>query len=231
VSERLLDLDGEYLNPMLNKIHKVMTKAKAKVSAKVKGGNQSVSEVSLDQDTAIATAKEAGCEIIRGNACLLLLDLDGEHALKLFEKRVIGDCSSIDSHFDGHIQQFNPNKIRSIHWRGWKSSSGMGMHVTCRLSKPLAIPVLLILQSYLGSDTKRDFLCLMRLWEGNKEPRLLFKPAGEEVHEGITKVVGAARHLAANLASVRGFERERKRLVEAREADESIFDNQDDIPF
>lgn len=158
-----------------------------------------MSEVVLDQTDAIATAEGEGLVTERFGADFLLIDLDTHYAAQCFLDHI--------EHFKQNIKDFGDLTI--VGYKCWNSKSGYGVHVVVELSYEMPLQDLLIMQSYLGSDVTRDFLSMMRLWQGQTEPRLLFRPEKEKRQRGIFTVKKLVEKLAArrltnpnNIASI-----------------------------
>lgn len=123
-----------------------------------------MSEVDLDQRSAIKSARLGGFKIIRGKPDKLLLDLDDNDAMIAFNDTlpfVLEMLESID--------------IQLVKRRQWKSKSS-GQHVVLYLSGELPVLERIALQAILGSDRKKEMYSLLRLRQGTEEPSLLFKP-------------------------------------------------------
>ena len=64
--------------------------------------------------------------------------------------------------------------------RRWQSKDG-GRHVKIRIEPGIDSAVeRCLLQAVLGSDLLRELLSLMRYWDGNPEPSMLFKPQSQQ---------------------------------------------------
>lgn len=146
-----------------------------------------MSDVVLDQTDAIAEAEANGMVVEKYGGDYILLDLDTTRGARQF----------LD-----HIENFEQNVLEFGEWQvvkytSWNSKSG-GVHVAIEMDHAKEIKDILICQSYLGSDGVRDFLSLMRVWQGNEEPRLLFRPEGNKMRPGLAEAVKLVRKLAGN---------------------------------
>ncbi len=166
-----------------------------------------MSELTLDQTGAIATAAAEGLVTERFGDDHLLIDLDTPYAAQRF-------LDYIDS-FEQNLSDFSDG-ISVVKYMCWNSKSGTGVHVVVELSDELPLPNLLIMQSYLGSDVTRDFLSMMRLWQGQEQPRLLFRPEKQKKKEGQRETFRLVKQLAG------------KRQVKCQYCTSL---NDDDVPF
>ena len=129
-----------------------------------------MSDVDLDQTKVIEEAKAAGMKVYRGRPNRLLLDLDDEYALFCYEKRfpvvqkILFENAPTQSHMD----------LREV--KRWKSRSGHGWHVLISSNIALEVTARFLLQAILGSDHMRELYSLIRLWDGQEEPSMLFRP-------------------------------------------------------
>lgn len=124
-----------------------------------------MSEIDLDQNAAIATAKGMGYTVVRSAPTLLLIDLDGISARTEFKRRLPEVQKTLR-------EQANDLIVVTT----WKSASGKGRHYILQLEKDVPVVERMLLQAILCSDWKRELLCLMRKWTGLEEPLTLFKP-------------------------------------------------------
>lgn len=125
-----------------------------------------MSELADTIESAMEVAEQRGALPMQFDEYHLMLDLDSDAAVQLFLDRYVKFCGDMAQHDRG---------VEKI-W-GWKSKS-FHFHVVIKLKIDFSVLELCIMQSYLGSDTLRDFLTLQRLWkpELGERPRLLFKP-------------------------------------------------------
>lgn len=110
-------------------------------------------------DDAIKHAESCGFEVYRGDPKTLLLDIDSGAAFKQFELN------------RDLVDQLVGIKDYTV----WNSQNSKH-HVLLKLKTPLSIEMRLFLQTYLGSDVKRELLTYKRVLEGETEPSLLFRP-------------------------------------------------------
>lgn len=113
----------------------------------------------LQIEEVIKRGEAAGCEVIRANDFLLLLDID---SAKDYET------------FTYHIALLR-NWLEVEEVDEWKSRSG-NCHIRIRLKNPLPMITRYGLQAALGSDGKRELLNYRDLAEGILEPCVLYKP-------------------------------------------------------
>lgn len=113
----------------------------------------------LDQRLAIQAARNAGCKVFKCSPKWLLLDLDSDIATETYENTL------------PIIQE----DLNVIEHRRWQSKSG-NWHVLLKLPRPLPVEQRMLLQAILGSDLMREWYSLLRVWNGCKEPSLLFEP-------------------------------------------------------
>lgn len=163
-----------------------------------------MSEVNLDQDTAIQQAVESGCTAVRCGQQTLMIDLDNYYGMQNFLQRV----NDVESDLNKH------GRLQILAWESWISKSGRGVHVLLTLDAEVAYPHdLIIIQGYLGSDLKRDFLTLMQIWHGMEDSRLLFRP---NTAKGV-KGEGAVRGMVSSM------------MIKLKPSMPEI--DEDDIPF
>lgn len=114
---------------------------------------------SIEQD--IEAAAKNGMEIIRTTPTTLLVDLDSNSHLPLFEKQfsLLKDALKLSE-----IERY-------------RSKSGTNWHIVLSCA-PLTIEKRLLFQCLLGSDRKREALGILMNADGVKNPSVLFKPVG-----------------------------------------------------
>lgn len=140
-----------------------------------------MSDVALDQEHAIAQAKEEGFKVYRGGRRRLLLDLDSEDDLFRYEQRLpkLQEILwPVSQNEDALQHDWN---VEVTEKKRWRSKSHTGWHVLLTLSRPLPLRERLLLQAILSSDPIRELYSLLRFWEGTKEPSLLFRPQKNKV--------------------------------------------------
>ncbi len=116
----------------------------------------------VDFDAAIDRAVLEGFTVIRGNPRLLLLDLDTAEDYNMYTRYKLAAKSFL--------------KFVSVD--EWVSKSGTGRHVVITVDRDLSATERILWQMFLGSDRIHEALSLTTgVWEGNKEPSILFKPA------------------------------------------------------
>ncbi len=124
-----------------------------------------MSNLNESQERAIEQAEAEGMTVVKSSPTLLLIDLDDDEADAYFMERIQLVTDALNEH----------NVILTEVSR-WPSKSGKGLHIKMKLSQPLGVITRLLLQACLGSDRLREFLSLLRKWDGCAEPSLLFKP-------------------------------------------------------
>ena len=124
-----------------------------------------MSDLNESQQDAIEQAEAEGMTVVRGSPTLLLIDLDDREALYYYDQRIERVTEALAERGVG---------LKEL--ERWYSKSGEGLHIKMKLSKPLNVSTRLLLQACLGSDRIREFLSLMRKWDGSPSPSMLFKP-------------------------------------------------------
>lgn len=150
-----------------------------------------MSDTTLDQTSAKVKAVDDGHKVIEAtdlgvnkyftSGCLML-DLDGDGVERFLEK--------IDN-FQSTVKEQLKIELLEDECQGWLSKS-KNLHVVLELDTKVVLSTLLVMQSYLGSDLTRDFLCGVRYLQGNVTPRLLFQPNVATVVKGLDSVRGLA---------------------------------------
>lgn len=108
---------------------------------------------------AVERAKERGLICVYGTEDTLLLDLDDGAVPNVVMLAKLE-------------QLLGPWEMQS-----WRSKSGTGQHVVLRFPDKKFTPAqAMVLETALGSDPFRSVLGVMRLLNGVKEPRVLFRP-------------------------------------------------------
>lgn len=120
----------------------------------------------LSRKEALAEAKRDNCSIVTGDDLHILLDLDTPD-----DEKVYADMLPLVEH---HLQ------IREE--KRWRSRNG-GLHVVLASSRPLNVRSRLVIQACLGSDLKKEFLSLVRVWKGIEQPVMLFRPNSAPVRQ------------------------------------------------
>lgn len=113
---------------------------------------------------AIAQAESDGFTVIKTSPERLLVDLDGDDRLPLF-----------DQQFELLKERFKLSEIER-----YRSKSGLGWHIVLRCA-PLKTETRLLLQACLGSDLKREALGFLMFCDGIQDPSVLFKPTVKAV--------------------------------------------------
>jgi hypothetical protein len=130
-----------------------------------------MSDVNLDQDAAIEYAEDHGFRVYRGGARKILLDLDDQSAIDTYRDRLIKVTEIFSS--DSVSTEVT---VTFVEKRRWVSKSGRGLHIVLEASRPLKVRERLIIQLIFGSDPIKELYSLLRIWQGVKEPSLLFRP-------------------------------------------------------
>lgn len=141
-----------------------------------------MSDLARTVEEAKETAEKAGCEAIHGAPCLLLLDLDGPEDMEFYDNALPFIVPLLE-------QQGN----RLVKLTQYKSKGGAGRHIVLQMTKSLPTVERLLLQACLGSDRKREFLSLVRVWNKSEEPSLLFRPKKDKEKENERQAKAARR--------------------------------------
>lgn len=117
----------------------------------------------FSDEVAQRRAKEFNCDILYATDTTLQLDLDGSASLDTFKRQLVllEDLGIISVW--AKVEQL---QSKSGNW-----------HVILHLDAPLPIERRILLQALLGSDLKREALCLAGFLSGTQpQPILLFRP-------------------------------------------------------
>ncbi len=164
-----------------------------------------MSNLNENQEQAVEQAESEGLTVVHSSTTLLLIDLDGAQAIDYFNDSV-----------ERVTDALKDRDVTLTELARWKSKSGKGLHIKMKLSKPLNVSTRLLLQACLGSDRLREFLSLMRKWDGCKEPSLLFRPPKKS---GVKNPAGRRSNVQVSPGPLR----------KSRAAYDSILD--DDVPY
>lgn len=122
------------------------------------------SNLNASQEQAIELAKDQGFEVIQGTPNKLLVDIDGSDDYFIEHWPTVRD----------HLKE-RGHRARILYQ--YTSKSGNGTHIVIEVSPPIPSAMQrCLIQVGLGSDRRKEFLSLMRRWDGTKEPSLLFRP-------------------------------------------------------
>lgn len=116
----------------------------------------------LDTKEDIIKAKAQGFTIIHSSPRLILLDLDSHAAIDHYDN------------FLPFIQTFM-QLTEEGHWPS-KTRDGSHFHIILESKNSLTEVERLLIQALLGSDPRKEFLSLMRIWQHHDHVSLLFKP-------------------------------------------------------
>jgi len=117
-------------------------------------------------DDAVMTAIQKGMAIVEPRDNWLLLDLDDDSALAIYELR-----------YRDLVENFGAHEVER-----WRSKSGVGTHVIVELAVGLrSEEERIALQASCGSDGLRELLAIACLYDGCERPSVLFKPSAEPV--------------------------------------------------
>ena len=130
--------------------------------------NKETINYDIDRMSAIKEAEEKGLKVVYPKDTELLLDIDTEEHMQLFEERA------------EYLNQFLP-----IDFEIKQSQSGhphYHIYVTLEDRKgPLADVERIFLQLFLGSDPTREFLSYLRVLSGEELPTLLLEKNNEKL--------------------------------------------------
>lgn len=114
-------------------------------------------------------AEDRDCVLVVADERTLLLDLDDDHACRVFDKNLpkVKDKYSVES-----VERYPSRRARHE-------------HAIVRLVDPIPDPVTrLLLQATLGSDATRELLSLYRVQRGHSTPSVLFRPKAKTAPGG-----------------------------------------------
>lgn len=115
----------------------------------------------FSSQSAYDKAERDELEVVLPRDNQLFIDIDSDFALLVFEKNYEQLLRFYDS---AAITSISPSK-----------SGGEKKHITITLSEPVSPTERLVLQAFLGSDLRREFLGLQRIKAGDKNPTLFLE--------------------------------------------------------
>ena len=127
-----------------------------------------------DVDRLEEIAEGRNCQLVTGEGCTILLDLD----------RYSGDRAGIEKWRADHQEILNvvDEKFDITRTVWWASRNGH-LHISIEIGNALPPPHLIGLQLALGSDPLREVLGIWEDWRDDIDAaRALFRPKGGEVH-------------------------------------------------
>lgn len=104
-------------------------------------------------------ARKNNLKVVTADAHTILLDLDSDADFHFYRAML--------HKVQKHLEIFQDGE--------WRSEHG-GFHVRLKTKRKLSIRSRLLVQACLGSDRTKEFLSLVRVWEGRRDPVMLFRP-------------------------------------------------------
>lgn len=111
-------------------------------------------------------AEKGGLEVVQSDPFHLLLDIDSPEGLAQYERAL--------DRFDSYFSVKSETRWNSYHGN---------LHIVIELTEPMPVLQRTVLQSFLGSDSAREFWTLLRVRANEEEPSLLFKPTTQETRD------------------------------------------------
>ena len=125
------------------------------------GSDYNYTGVEFKSESAYKKAEVEDLKVVLPEPNQLFIDIDNDFAMALFER-------NYKSFLNWYFQESDPVITPS-------KSGGERRHITVTLADPIDPKERLILQAFLGSDLKREFLGLQRIKEGDKNPTLFLE--------------------------------------------------------
>ncbi len=117
--------------------------------------------VEFKSESAYKKAEAEDLQVVLPTDRQLFIDIDNDFSLAVFEKNWQTFANWYTEESDPVI---TPSK-----------SGGERKHITVTLAEPVTPTERLVLQAFLGSDLKREFLGLQRIKAGDKNPTLFLE--------------------------------------------------------
>ena len=124
--------------------------------------NETAEYVALTLGDLKVKAEKYKCELVVSSPLHLLIDLD-----TIAQHETFTASAAI-------LREAEPKIFGKI--ESWTSRNGKGTHYLIELKEEKSVYERVALQAVLGSDPKRETLCLKRLHEGKGEIIVLYRP-------------------------------------------------------